>query len=127
MGGVLFYKGQSPGSAAAGCEWAGTRRGTGFASSGEYALVLEPSWGTSSFSRRTGCQKVTLLPSLFSYTSVLTVGLGARLEKVPRATDAISTSPVGEAPSLERDLLVFQPDICSFQYVVRNAALNWIK
>lgn len=47
--------------------------------------------------------------TFFLITSVLTVGLGARLEKVPRAADATSTSPVGEAPYWERDLLLFEP------------------
>lgn len=57
--------------------------GNGVASSGEYKVVLESSWGTGSFPRRTGLsESEAACHHFFLNSSVLTVGLGARLEKV---------------------------------------------
>ena len=49
------------------------------------------------------------------------------MEQEPRATDTASTTPLSEAPYLERDLMLSEPDICSFLFAVRNAASDWIK
>lgn len=111
---------------AAGCEWAGTGGGISVTSLGECSCAgaqlvyqLLPSRNRLSESR------AAAIP-IFPNTSVLIVGLGARLEKEPRATDTTSTAPEDEAPYLERDLLL-EPNIYSLLFAVGNAASDWIK
>lgn len=88
--------------------------GNGVASSGEYKVVLESSWGTGSFPRRTGLSESKAACRHFFLNSSCPHG-GPGGEVGEGAIDATLTSPLGEAPYVERDLLLFEPGICSFQ------------
>lgn len=63
-------------------------------------LCWSPAWAPALSLAEQAVRKRSCCHHFFLNTSVLIVGLWARMEKVPRATDTTATSLAGEAPYL---------------------------